>query len=106
MSSKMFLKHSCLFPSTIQATNLITWFTLHIVHVTYMVGKVALEQVFLQLLLFSPVPTILPLLPINSYIINDTDNGPVSDRNSAQIWTYSSVAVRHYIHTTTDLSVC
>jgi hypothetical protein len=52
--------------------------------VSFPVDRVALGQVFLPVLLFSPVSIILPLLHIHACIIWGLDKGAVSDRSSTQ----------------------
>jgi hypothetical protein len=54
------------------------------VHVGFVVDKVALGQVFLRVLRFSPVNTIQPLLHIHSCIIWELVSGPVSGRSSSE----------------------
>jgi hypothetical protein len=62
--------------------------------VGFVVDKVALEYVFLQVIRFSPANIIPPLPHIHSYIIWEMDKGPVSGCRSTE--TYS-----HYIETIT-----
>jgi hypothetical protein len=49
------------------------------VHVEFVVENVALGQGFLQMLRFSAVSTISPLLDIHSYIIWELAKGPVRE---------------------------
>jgi hypothetical protein len=59
-------------------------FTAGAVQVGLVVVKVALGQIFLQDLLFSPVNVIPLLLWIQSWIIRGMENGPVSSHSSTE----------------------
>jgi hypothetical protein len=55
------------------------------VFVGFVIDKVALGQVFLRVLRFSPASIIPPLLHIHSCIMWGLDSGLVRGRNSADI---------------------
>jgi hypothetical protein len=56
-------------------------FATRVAHLGFVVDKVALGQVFLRVLRFSPVSIIPPLLHIHTCMIWGLDNGPASGRS-------------------------
>jgi hypothetical protein len=68
-------------------------FTPRAVHVRFVVGKVALRQVFVPSIRSSFVIIILPFLHIHSSVIRRTNNEPIRGHGSAETLSLSAQGI-------------